>query len=79
MSKHGSARAGLTGAAIVAMERVLERRVVWATAQYLSYALIDEVGLAHSGSEANRPPLSSVKCRTSIRYFVSQVRKIHRQ
>jgi acyl-CoA thioesterase-2 len=31
------------GAAIVAMERVLDRRVVWATAQYLSYAMVDEV------------------------------------
>lgn len=31
------------GAAIVAMERVLERRVVWATAQYLSFAMVDEV------------------------------------
>lgn len=31
------------GAAIVAMERVLERPVVWATAQYLSFAMVDEV------------------------------------
>ena len=31
------------GAAIVAMERVLDRRVAWATAQYLSYAMVDEV------------------------------------
>lgn len=31
------------GAAIVAMERVLQRPVVWATAQYLSFAMVDEV------------------------------------
>ena len=31
------------GAAIVAMERVLDRSVAWATAQYLSYAMVDEV------------------------------------
>ncbi len=31
------------GAAIVAMERVLDRQVVWATAQYLSYATVGEV------------------------------------
>lgn len=31
------------GAAIVAMERVLDRPVVWATAQYLSFAMVDEV------------------------------------
>jgi acyl-CoA thioesterase len=30
-------------AAIVAMERVLDRPVVWATAQYLSFAMVDEV------------------------------------
>ena len=30
-------------AAIVAMERVVGRPMVWATAQYLSYAQVDEV------------------------------------
>src|SRR6188472_2269640 len=30
------------GAAIVAMERVLDRSVVWATAQYLDYAVIGD-------------------------------------
>ncbi|MCB1029066.1 MAG: thioesterase family protein [Microthrixaceae bacterium] len=34
--------AGL-GAAILALERTTERPVVWATAQYLSYAMIDEI------------------------------------
>lgn len=31
------------GAAIVAMESVVDRPVVWATAQYLSFAMVDEV------------------------------------
>jgi acyl-CoA thioesterase-2 len=31
------------GAAIVALEETLDRPVVWATAQYLSYAMVDEV------------------------------------
>ena len=31
------------GAAIVALEESLDRPVVWATAQYLSYAMVDEV------------------------------------